>query len=966
MIKTLTIAGFRGISEEIPFTLGAITLLSGRNGLGKTTLFDAIDWCLFGASWRLGSDKGSIRNIYHQDLNPVVRMEMLVDGKSLLIERTTDSAFLNGSRITDRNLVEGLMIDPESIAPYARDVESRLRRVVYLSQEDIRALVHPDNAAERVSLYQALLGVPNASVVQSGVRRIGDRFRQREQEMRLHLSQLRLKRDELTADLASTANEMIDSARVISEASITLNVPSSLSVEALAQRSRQEIDRLSAESIQLDEALSAITVFRNRRKSDAAFGEQLSQQIQVCASEEASAAASDEKALQDLAAARQASEESNRALDVALALQESLLERVAAQRRIDELSIEQEEAKTAVRTSEGAVLQLRTDLERLREASDVALSRRHDAVAKRSELEAARDRMQALGERRGEEAEILLRVESLTRAIDEQLLKRERVKLQLQEAQEELNRRRQEFESLKERASSSNELESLLCQAVTLFPADLSQCPLCGSSFGSRQELILHISRVREENSLASNALSQAQTALRAQQGIVEECETEVRKVGAELAQMEREKGQVDISLQRVREMISTIPTQIEAPAGRDLEGLDAGLKSIDQELRTLSNQIDDSSTRLHLAQDELSRALARQEAATQRLDATRQRGTNQVSMDLEQQVASAAGAVNTARIAAIEAANAEKVAAQLRSTKQLSLQSLIRRLADLRSELSVVRERSDAETSSLLRQLGEQLQGVPSIDEAAGRVQERRTKLSDRLVEMRRIWSELVVAGTEERSKSIRIQSDAVERELVSTQCNLDQLVSAQIRFTKIADELQKTAESEAAGALRHQRQAIQQCFAAIYPHGHLNEIVMGDDPLGEVLVTDKLLARGFEPTTYLSTGQSNVLALSVFLGIALRQRLLRVGIVCLDEPVQHLDDLHFLGFVSLLKRVGLARQVVMSTADANVAEIVTRQMQSSWAEHPSDFTRYDWHSFDPKTGPSVSVWSSVRRAVA
>jgi DNA repair exonuclease SbcCD ATPase subunit len=139
-----------------------------------------------------------------------------------------------------------------------------------------------------------------------------------------------------------------------------------------------------------------------------------------------------------------------------------------------------------------------------------------------------------------------------------------------------------------------------------------------------------------------------------------------------------------------------------------------------------------------------------------------------------------------------------------------------------------------------------------------------------------------------------------------------------------------------------------------------------MGDDPLGEVLVTDELLAKGVEPTTYLSTGQSNVLALSIFLGIALRQRLLKVGIVCLDEPVQHLDDLHFLGFVSLLKRVGLARQVVMSTADANVAEIITRQMQSSWAERPSDFTRYDWHSFDPKTGPSVGPWCSARRAVA
>jgi len=100
--------------------------------------------------------------------------------------------------------------------------------------------------------------------------------------------------------------------------------------------------------------------------------------------------------------------------------------------------------------------------------------------------------------------------------------------------------------------------------------------------------------------------------------------------------------------------------------------------------------------------------------------------------------------------------------------------------------------------------------------------------------------------------------------------------------------------------------------------------------------------------------------------MGIALRQRLLRIGVVCLDEPVQHLDDLHFLGFVSLLKRVGLSRQVVLSTADANVAEIITRQMQSSWAELPTDFIRYDWHSFDPETGPKVDMRSSLKEAVA
>ena len=150
------------------------------------------------------------------------------------------------------------------------------------------------------------------------------------------------------------------------------------------------------------------------------------------------------------------------------------------------------------------------------------------------------------------------------------------------------------------------------------------------------------------------------------------------------------------------------------------------------------------------------------------------------------------------------------------------------------------------------------------------------------------------------------------------------------------------------------------------MYPHGHLNKVVIGQEPLGEVLVTDERLDRAVDPTTYLSTGQANVLALSIFMGIALRQRLLKTGVVCLDEPVQHLDDLHFLGFVSLLKRVGLSRQVLLSTADANVAEIITRQMQSSWAEQPTDFIRYDWHSFDPETGPVIVVRNSIKQAVA
>jgi exonuclease SbcC len=967
MISTLTISGFRGISQEIPFKFGAVTLLAGRNGLGKTTIFDAIDWCLFGASWRLGFDTESIRNIYHPNMAPVVRMEMRMPDKALLIERTAASAFLNGARISDRDLVETLMTDPGGIAPYTRDVESRLRRVVYLSQEDMRTLVHPDSTSERISLFQALLGVPNASVMQSGVRRIGEHFQEREQEMRLHLGQLHLKRDELRTALKDAASGTIDTARVISEAALTLDVPPSLSVEELAQRSRRELDKLSAESIQLDEAVSSLAAFRERRKEDTAAEERLSQEIQLCVSEHAAAALANDTAVQRLESARRTNEECTKALNDAVDLQRRLQNRLSAQRRIEELTMAQEEANHTLRVSQEAAEHLRTDIEQLRRSSALALDRRRASAVKRSEIDAARDRLRILRDRQREEAELVARVEQLTEVIHKRVRERDSLRSRLREAREELNRQRDEYDRLSKTASGSDALESLLRQVVSMFPPDISNCPLCGTSFASRQELLQHVSRAREQHVLTSNALSEALTVLRAQEELVGEHERELQNADKALASTENEKSQCDAGLQQLRLVIATFPTQIEAPTDDQIEVLDADLRSIDEELTTLKNDIDDRTIRLGVAQDDVSRASAGLETLQRQLIVARQSVDAAPPLSgLEGQLASVADAILTYSTAAREAAEAERAATEDQRAKQTALDSIARRLSDLRSQVVAVRERGTAEAATLLRQLASQVQEMPSLDDAAQRVQERRTEVTDRLLVMKRLWPELVIASTEERSKAIRVQSDAVDRELAATQSSLDRLLHAHTRFTQIAGELQKTAESEAADALQHQRQAIQECFAAMYPHSHLNKVVVGDDPLGEVLVTDDRLARGVEPTMYLSTGQANVLALSVFMGIALRQRLLRIGVVCLDEPVQHLDDLHFLGFVSLLKRVGLTRQVLLSTADANVTEIITRQMQSSWAELPTDFIRYDWHAFDPETGPSVVLHSSPKQAVA
>ena len=53
----MNVAGFRGFAEPVEFNLDAdVVLVSGHNGTGKTSFFDAILWGLTGSVHRIGSN----------------------------------------------------------------------------------------------------------------------------------------------------------------------------------------------------------------------------------------------------------------------------------------------------------------------------------------------------------------------------------------------------------------------------------------------------------------------------------------------------------------------------------------------------------------------------------------------------------------------------------------------------------------------------------------------------------------------------------------------------------------------------------------------------------------------------------------------------------------------------------------------------------------------------------------------
>ena len=56
----IAITGFKGYKDKVEYDLGYRTIITGDNGLGKTTIGEAIVWCLTGCDiW--GNEKAATR-----------------------------------------------------------------------------------------------------------------------------------------------------------------------------------------------------------------------------------------------------------------------------------------------------------------------------------------------------------------------------------------------------------------------------------------------------------------------------------------------------------------------------------------------------------------------------------------------------------------------------------------------------------------------------------------------------------------------------------------------------------------------------------------------------------------------------------------------------------------------------------------------------------------------------------------
>jgi DNA repair exonuclease SbcCD ATPase subunit len=167
-LKSAVIEGFRGFVNRAELDLAAdVIILHGPNGVGKTSLLDAVLWTLTGRLDRFGGTGGPV-SLYARE--GIARVEISLDdgGSELVVTRATDGERESIRVREGENELDGAVAESrlsELLLPHLRErneapatLSNVITRGVYLQQDLVRQFIEADTAADRFRLVSEIIG----------------------------------------------------------------------------------------------------------------------------------------------------------------------------------------------------------------------------------------------------------------------------------------------------------------------------------------------------------------------------------------------------------------------------------------------------------------------------------------------------------------------------------------------------------------------------------------------------------------------------------------------------------------------------------------------------------------------------------------------------------------------------------------------------------------------------------------
>lgn len=323
---TLTIAGFGPYAgcQKLDFTQlgsGGLYLITGDTGAGKTTIFDAITFALFGEASGESRTAAMLRSKYAKPADPTyVELTFAYGGKEYTVRRNPeyDRAKARGTGTT-KQAADALLLRPDADpVTKIKDVDKAVRdiigltreqfaQVAMISQGDFRKLLQADTK-ERQKIFRDIFKTEPYVALQDALKTRAAQLKSQQEQagasIRQYMDGIVCGEDSLHA---SRVQQLHESGLPVAEV-LTL-------LDALLQEDNGAQDALTAETAALDAALETVVAGLTRALAEQNARAELSRQ---------------QAALQ---AQRQAQTEAEARLEQArqtVCLQEELAEQIAA------------------------------------------------------------------------------------------------------------------------------------------------------------------------------------------------------------------------------------------------------------------------------------------------------------------------------------------------------------------------------------------------------------------------------------------------------------------------------------------------------------------------------------------------------------------------------------------------------------------------------------------------------------
>lgn len=221
-------------------------------------------------------------------------------------------------------------------------------------------------------------------------------------------------------------------------------------------------------------------------------------------------------------------------------------------------------------------------------------------------------------------------------------------------------------------------------------------------------------------------------------------------------------------------------------------------------------------------------------------------------------------------------------------------------------------------------------------------------------LLNAQEIMGELLTFRMEQSSKDLLRryeESNQNRKQLITEMESMQKFSSNRVMISERAKALQ----NELLDILIKENPLILWIYNQINPHPYFRkfEIVKSNnginimDPLQKDIYLDHIF----------STAQVNVLALSIYLGIALSTNNAQLGQLYMDDPIQSMDDINMLSYIDLVRMICnsscIDKTMLIATHDHNFSKLLTIKMRNY------TFKKFDFKYYGPE-GPRIDVISN------